>query len=206
MVNRKLTGEYYHQYINPDRTIDAGAQAVHGITNESLKDKPRFMNIASEFMKFVNGAELIIHNAPFDIGFLNYELSLTSQWKMITEYCGVLDTLQLARKMHSGQRNSLDALCKRYGVDNSKRDLHGALIDTDLLAQVYLAMTGGQGSFFDGMTDNQAANAKSEKSSINIPVQKHNLTVLHATTDELSEHGKYLELLKKQGKCKWEEQ
>lgn len=201
MINRKITGEFYHQYINPDREVEAAAQAVHGISNDFLRDKPRFADIAPDFMEFVNGAELIIHNAPFDIAFLNNELMLTSpgqMWKFITEYCSVIDTLQMARKMHSGQRNSLDALCKRYGVDNSKRDLHGALIDTDLLAQVYLAMTGGQGSFFDAMSESHHSQAKTEKTCINLPVQKHNLSILYASQEELAEHSRYLELLGKQ--------
>src|SRR5437868_1561540 len=131
MVNRKLTGEHYHQFVNPLREVEAAAMAVHGITNAFLTDKPIFSEIAKDLMKFIDGAELIIHNAPFDVSFLNNELFLSGQnYKTIAEYCSVIDTLSMARKLHPGQRNSLDALCKRYGVDNSKRDLHGALIDT----------------------------------------------------------------------------
>lgn len=204
MVNRRLTGEYYHQYINPEREVEAGAMAVHGITNEFLQDKPGFASIAKDLLAFIQGSELIIHNAPFDVSFLNNEFLLSRlNLKPVTEYCKIIDTLQLARQLHPGQRNSLDALCKRYGVDNSKRDLHGALIDTDLLAYVYLAMTGGQGCFFDAISESQAENIKSTETSINIPLQRHDLHVLLATQDELLEHTNYLELLKKQGKCQW---
>jgi len=204
MIDRKLTGNHYHQFINPRREIESGAVAVHGITNEFLADKPFFIDITKEFMEFVMGAELIIHNAPFDLSFINNELMLSRQeWKPVTDYCGVIDTLQLARKLHAGQRNNLDALCKRYGVDNSKRDLHGALVDAHLLAQVYLAMTGGQGSFFDVISDTQSNASKNIEATISIPVEKIQLCVLNATQEELLEHQKYLELLKKQGKCNW---
>lgn len=143
---RQLTGRHYHVYIQPDRTIDEGAIAVHGITDEYLKDKPRFKDIADEFFEFIQGAELVIHNAPFDIGFIENEFALQGQSERanVSEYCTVLDTLVLARERHPGQRNNLDALCKRYGVDNSGRDLHGALLDAEILAEVYLSMTGGQ--------------------------------------------------------------
>lgn len=152
-------------------------------------------------MNFIKGAELIIHNAPFDLSFLNNELLLARQdWKAITEYCNVIDTLQLARQLHPGQRNSLDALCKRYGVDNSKRDMHGALIDTDLLAQVYLCMTGGQGSFFDANHESQTETYQQAKMSTALPAEKHDLLVLQASPDELGEHLKYLDLLNEQGK------
>lgn len=204
MVDRKLTGKHYHQFINPKREIEAAAIAVHGITNEFLRDKPFFTDISKEFMEFVMGAELIIHNAPFDLSFINNELMLARQeWKPVTDYCGVIDTLQLARQLHAGQRNSLDALCKRYAVDNSKRDLHGALVDAHLLAQVYLAMTGGQGSFFDVLNESQNTTGSNTETSIHISVEKTSLCVLNATQDELLEHQKYLELLKKQGKCNW---
>ena len=199
MINRRLTGEFYHCYINPDREIEQAASNIHGITNDFLQDKPLFHLVAEELMNFINGAELIIHNAPFDLAFLNHEFSLTRlNFKPITDYCGVIDTLQLARKLHAGQRNSLDALCKRYGVDNSKRDLHGALIDTDLLAQVYLLMTGGQGSFFDSINENHGGMKENLRASIVQPAEKHDLKVLYATPEELLEHAKYLELLEKQ--------
>lgn len=204
MVNRKLTGKSYHQFINPRREIESGAIAVHGITNEFLRDKPVFTDIAKEFMDFILGAELIIHNAPFDVGFLNYELVLARlEWKSVTDHCGIIDTLQIARQMHPGQRNNLDALCKRYAVDNSRRDLHGALIDANLLAQVYLAMTGGQGSFFDVLNEDQSNEKKNTGPSVSMSVEKHHLVVLKASADELAEHSKYLDLLKKQGKCNW---
>lgn len=205
MVDRKLTGRHFHHYFNPEREVEEGALAVHGISNEFLRDKPLFNKLAQDFMDFVADAELIIHNAPFDLGFLNNELILTRQgWKTITEYCQVTDTLVIARKKHPGQRNSLDALCKRYGVDNTKREFHGALLDAHLLAQVYLAMTGGQGSIFEVMTD-AADTAVKQNRSVNSTLQeKHNLVVLRASESEENEHRTYLELLKKQGKCVWD--
>jgi DNA polymerase-3 subunit epsilon len=149
LVNRKLTGKHYHQYINPQRDIDEGAMAVHGISNDFLQNKPYFGDITKEFMDFIIDAELIIHNAPFDVGFINYELKLLkNSWKPLTDYCRIIDTLAMARQLHVGQRNSLDALCKRYSIDNSQRELHGALLDANLLARVYLAMTGGQATLF----------------------------------------------------------
>ena len=145
LVNRKLTGKHYHQYINPERNVDEGAMQVHGITDEFLEDKPLFANIVDEFLAFVGDSELVIHNAQFDVGFIDHELSkLKNQPKSIASLCQVVDTLALARNKHPGQRNNLDALCKRYMVDNSQRDLHGALLDAEILADVYLVMTGGQ--------------------------------------------------------------
>jgi len=145
VINRRVTGRHYHQYLNPDREIDEGAVEVHGITNEMLEDKPRFADIAGEFLDFIRGAELVIHNARFDVGFINHELKLLdSAAQPLSEFCSVLDTLALARKMHPGQKNSLDALCKRYDIDNSARELHGALLDAEILAETWLAMTGGQ--------------------------------------------------------------
>ena len=145
LLDRRLTGNTYHQYLQPDREIDAGAVEVHGITNEVLADKPRFADVAAEFLDFIRGAELVIHNAPFDVGFIDHEFALLADPPgPVAQHCMVLDTLVLARHMHPGQRNSLDALCKRYDIDNSQRDLHGALLDAEILADVYLAMTGGQ--------------------------------------------------------------
>ncbi len=144
LVDRRLTGETFHQYLNPDRQVDEGAVDVHGLDNEFLADKPRFAEVAEDFLQFVRGSELVIHNAPFDVGFLDHELQLMGHGDSIESCCDVLDTLTLARKLHPGQRNSLDALCKRYEVDNSNRELHGALLDAEILADVYLAMTGGQ--------------------------------------------------------------
>jgi DNA polymerase-3 subunit epsilon len=147
MVNRRLTGSEFHRFLNPDRDIDEGAVAVHGISRAQLETEPRFHEIVDEFLDFVKDAELVIHNADFDVGFLDHELKLMKHVKpRIADHCQVLDTLSLARKIHPGQRNSLDALCKRYEIDASKRDVHGALIDSELLARVYLAMTGGQSS------------------------------------------------------------
>jgi DNA polymerase-3 subunit epsilon len=145
LLDRKLSGNHFHVYLNPEREIDAGAVEVHGLSEEFLADKPHFQDIASDFLRFVEGAELIIHNAPFDVGFLNHELRLLmSETPLINDLCEILDTLQLARRKHPGQRNSLDALCRRYGIDNAHRSLHGALLDAEILAEVYLAMTGGQ--------------------------------------------------------------
>lgn len=204
MINRKLTGQHFHYYLNPERDVEAEALAVHGITKEFLLDKPLFSQIVKDLMDFISGAELIIHNAPFDVGFLNNELMLCRQhWRTIADYCRVIDTLPLARQLHVGQRNSLDALCKRYGVDNTKRDLHGALLDANLLAQVYLAMTGGQGSFFDTINDKQNASVAISQTNHDVVLEKHNLIVIKADENELEEHKKYLELLKKQGKCVW---
>jgi DNA polymerase-3 subunit epsilon len=147
IVNRRRTGRTFHRYLRPDREVDPGAIRVHGLTNEFLAGQPRFAEIATEFLEFVAGAELVIHNAAFDVAFLNAELKrLQPPPGLITDRCSVLDTLLLARKMHPGQRNSLDALCKRYSVDNSHRELHGALLDAQILLDVYLAMTGGQGA------------------------------------------------------------
>jgi DNA polymerase III subunit epsilon len=148
LTNRKLTGNHFHVYINPQREIEAAALEVHGITTEFLADKPLFAEVAESLVDFVQGAELIIHNAPFDIGFLDSELSaLKKGYKPVAEYCSVLDSLVMARKKHPGQKNNLDALCKRYMVDNTQRELHGALLDAEILADVYLMMTGGQSSF-----------------------------------------------------------
>ncbi|MEO8401417.1 MAG: DNA polymerase III subunit epsilon [Gammaproteobacteria bacterium] len=204
MINRKFTGKRYHQYINPERDSDEGALAVHGITKEFLQNKPVFAQVAQEFMDFIIDAELIIHNAPFDTGFINYELKLTKNgWKPLSKYCHVIDTLIMARQLHIGQRNSLDALCKRYSVDNSQRDLHGALLDAHLLAQVYLAMTGGQGSLFE---ENQATeSAKQETITLNkMTLQSRNLIVLMASAEELASHEMKLQAMNEKGKCLWE--
>jgi DNA polymerase III subunit epsilon len=147
VIYRRRTGKRFHCYLNPGRRVDEGALRVHGLSDEFLADKPHFGDIVEEFLDFIKGAELIIHNAPFDVGFLDYELALLgAKWGKISTHCQVFDTLALARQRHPGQKNSLDALCKRYGIDNSQRDLHGALLDAEILAEVYLAMTGGQAS------------------------------------------------------------
>ena len=145
VVGRRLTGRHFHQYLNPEREIDSGAMEVHGITNAMVADKPLFAHVVNELLDFIRGAELIIHNAPFDLGFLNYELQLLNRGgERIETLCSIVDTLVMARQRHPGQKNNLDALCQRYGVDNSQRELHGALLDAEILADVYLAMTGGQ--------------------------------------------------------------
>jgi len=162
LVNRRITGNHWHYYVNPDRAVDTGAFEVHGISGEFLQDKPRFSELAEEFHSYVAGAELVIHNAPFDVGFLNNEFALLeSPLAPLEENCGILDTLLLARQKHPGQKNNLDALCKRYGIDNSNRSLHGALLDARILAEVYLAMTGGQTSL--GLDAEQGAGSSQEQ-------------------------------------------
>lgn len=204
LINRKLTGKHFHHYINPEREIDEGAKAVHGITEDFLKTKPTFAVIAKEFMEFISGAELIIHNAPFDIGFINAELQLIDKkGKPISHYCSIIDTLLLAKQLHLGQRNSLDALCKRYNIDNTHRDYHGALLDAHLLAQVYLIMTGGQGSLFGESIATESVVAEQTFSSTLEPISNRNLIVLQANTDELEAHQTYLEKLKKKNRCVW---
>ncbi len=187
LINRRLTGNNLHIYINPMRHIDAGALEVHGITNEFLADKPLFTAIADTFLDFVKGAELIIHNAPFDIGFLDTELQdLNRGYKKMAEYCAILDTLAMARKKHPGQKNNLDALCKRYFVDNTQRELHGALLDAEILADVFLSMTGGQSSFALGQE-------YSSEGSANKPIKRLSkdrpaLRVIQATDEEEQAH------------------
>ena len=150
LVNRRLTDRQFHMYINPERLVDEGAMEVHGITNEFLQDKPLFKDVVDDFIDFIRGAELVIHNAPFDVGFMDSEFArLKPSVGKTIDFCTVFDSLVYARKKHPGQRNSLDALCKRYGIDNSHRDLHGALLDAEILSDVYLLMTGGQLSMLD---------------------------------------------------------
>ncbi len=205
LVNRRPTGERYHRYINPEREIDEGAQAVHGITSEFLADKPVFADIADEFVAFVSGAELIIHNAPFDVGFIDHELRrLDGSDPGLASRCQVLDTLGLARSMHPGQRNSLDALCKRYGVDNSSRELHGALLDARILADVYLAMTGGQARLFrSGGQSRRSASRVEEVRRVDRGDLV--LTVVEATADEIAAHEAKLDEIEKSagGTCAW---
>jgi DNA polymerase-3 subunit epsilon len=189
LINRKLTGNHYHQYINPHREIDQGAIEVHGITSDFLADKPAFEVIAAAFIDFVQGAELVIHNAPFDIGFLNAELQRVSGADMrVEDLCSVTDTLVMARAKHPGQRNSLDALCQRYTVDNSQRDLHGALLDAEILADVYLAMTGGQTTL--QLSDSGAASdgQKQAEQIIRLPDNRAALPVIKASPEELAAH------------------
>jgi DNA polymerase-3 subunit epsilon len=195
MVRRKLTGNTWHQYIKPDREVEAEAIEVHGITNEFLADKPRFAELAHEFLEFVRGAELIIHNAAFDIGFLNTELARNGINERVDEICTVVDTLMLARKKHPGQRNSLDALCRRYGIDNSHRELHGALLDSEILADVYLVLTGGQTSLQLGQGDSE--DGEGEEPIRRIDASALVLPIVRANTDEIALHEAFLDLLDK---------
>jgi len=197
LVNRRLTGNHYHQYINPLRAIDQGAIEVHGITNEFLADKPRFEQVAAEFVEYIADAELIIHNAPFDLGFLNSELErLEAGYLPVDIACNVVDTLVMARSRHPGQRNNLDALCQRYAVDNSQRDLHGALLDAEILADVYLAMTGGQTTF--QLSESAAREGEGSTAGERIrrlPKQRKPLPVLHANRQELTDHEAQLDAI-----------
>jgi DNA polymerase-3 subunit epsilon len=188
IVNRKITDRFYHQYLNPERAIDAGAQEVHGISLESLQDKPKFSDICDDFVEFIQGSELIIHNAVFDIGFLNAELEKTNSGN-IKSMCTVIDTLLQARQLHPGQRNNLDALCKRYEIDNSHRELHGALLDAQILAEVYLAMTGGQVSL--GLKADKKATQKKNKTK-QIAQRSFDLQIIEASVEELSAHDKLM--------------
>jgi len=201
MVNRRFTGHHLHKYINPEREIDEGAQAVHGITLEFLADKPKFADIADEFLEFINGAELIIHNAPFDIGFLNAELRRLDRVPVETVCSGVIDTLRMAKDLHPGKRNSLDALCERYEIDNSGRTLHGALLDTELLADVFLAMTRGQNSL---MIEPDAA-PRPNIGADGLVRERKPLTVRRASPEELAEHDSVLAAIDKESKgaCLW---
>jgi DNA polymerase-3 subunit epsilon len=204
MLNRRLSGRHFHQYVRPDRRIDAAAFAVHGISDEDLEDKPPFSEIAEEFLAFIDGAELIIHNAPFDVGFLDHELArLGGEQSPIKSCCSVLDTLALARELHPGQRNNLDALCKRYAVDNSERELHGALLDAEILAEVYLAMTGGQ-AILDLSAAAPATTARARTAS-GEAVTRGPLRVIHATDQELDAHRERLRAIDEasDGTCIW---
>ena len=204
LVKRRLTGKRFHVYINPDRIIDEGAIAVHGITNQFLDDKPHFEQIVEDFIAFIRGAELVIHNAPFDVGFINHEFSrLHNKTGTVADYSEVFDTLAYARKRHPGQRNSLDALCKRYSIDNSHRDLHGALLDAEILADVFLLMTGGQSSLLD------AGQSGMDVSSVNSDVKRVSadrpeLKVIRCNDEESAAHQQRLEAIEKaSGACIW---
>ncbi len=200
LLNRKLTGQRFHRYINPEREVEAGALAVHGLSNEFLQDKPKFGEIVAEFLEFIQGAELVIHNAGFDVGFLNNELAL-SRLSPLDQCCsGVVDTLKLARELHPGRKNSLDALCERYEIDNSGRTLHGALLDAELLAEVYLAMTRGQDSL---LIELEVAPVRSVQAGV--LGERYALRVLRAGEDELAEHERVLAEIDKdsRGGCLW---
>lgn len=200
MVSRRLTHRHLHYYFNPDREIDEGALAVHGISSEFLADKPRFGERATEFLDFIRGAELVIHNAPFDIGFLNYELSLLGMAPVETVCANVRDTLRMAKELHPGKKNNLDALCDRYGVDNSQRTLHGALLDAEILADVYLAMTRGQESLIIDLAPAETPGLTPGQRRSRAP-----LTVLRASDEELAAHARGLAAIQKEskGKCLW---
>ena len=191
--DRKHSDERFHSYLNPERSIDAAALEVHGITESFLADKPVFKDILESFVEFVTDAELVIHNAPFDLGFLNNELELAGHPHRLEDCCTVTDTLKLARELHPGQRNSLDALCRRYGVDNSGRTLHGALLDAEILADVYLAMTGGQTDLqLEGGLDQVATDRQLRRSDSNAG---RNFAIIPASDEELTAHRKWVELL-----------
>ncbi len=195
MVRRKLTGNNYHRYIKPDREVEAEAIEVHGITNEYLADKPKFAEVADEFLEFIRGAELIIHNAAFDVGFINTEFARNGIAERVEDICQVTDTLAMARKKYPGQRNSLDALCRRYGIDNSHRELHGALLDSEILADVYLSLTGGQTSLQlgqHGSGEDGEAEAIRRLDTSNLPLQ-----VLKPSEEEMRAHEAFLDLLDK---------
>jgi len=211
LVNRRLTGREFHRFLNPDRDIDEGAEAVHGISRADLETAPRFHEVVDEFLEFVRDTELVIHNAPFDVGFIEHELALMEHPKPgIEDHATVLDTLALARELHPGQRNSLDALCKRYEVDASKRDVHGALIDSELLANVYLAMTGGQSLLLldeepDAVIDRgQGAQAHNGGTLSAASAANLDLVVIEASPEEAAAHDAMLEKIRKSGACVWD--
>ena len=205
LVNRRVTERHFHQYIRPDREIEAGALEVHGITNEFLKDKPRFASIAQDFIAFIDGAEVIIHNAPFDVGFINHELSLSGEARgRLEDHCTIVDTLELARQLHPGQKNSLDALCKRYAVDNSQRTRHGALLDAEILADVYLSMTGGQATLALGGEETPVI-GESRSSQRRRMIEHPPLRIIRASPQEIEAHVKRLEAIDvvSKGQCIW---
>lgn len=198
LIDRKLTHRHFHRYVNPQREIDDGALAVHGITREYLEDKPEFVDIADEFLAFIGGAELIIHNAPFDISFLDNELArLGGTQRRVEDACTVVDTLAMARHKHPGQKNSLDALCRRYDVDNSQRDLHGALLDAEILADVYLMMTGGQTALFVA-DETEVSNGSEVFVVVRIPSDRPKLRIVVASEGELTRHDVMLDQIDRQ--------
>ncbi|MCB1760909.1 MAG: DNA polymerase III subunit epsilon [Gammaproteobacteria bacterium] len=204
MVERRLTGRNFHQYLQPDREIDKAAEEVHGISNAFLADKPRFGDVVVDLMDFLRGAELIIHNAPFDVGFLNHELQrLPQQWQPLQQLCEITDTLALAKRIHPGQRNSLDALCKRYDIDNSQRELHGALLDSEILAEVYLAMTGGQAALL--LDSGEDAAADGVQAIRRVAGERAPLAVIRASGEELALHRAALAGIDRAsgGNCLW---
>jgi DNA polymerase-3 subunit epsilon len=206
IINRRLTGREFHRRVDPERDIDEGAQRVHGISRESLIGQPRFADVADELLDFIRDGELVIHNAEFDVGFLEHELQLMNHAQpVISQHAMVLDTLSLARQMHPGQRNSLDALCKRYAVDASQRDVHGALIDAELLARVYLSMTGGQAAL--SLDADDSSNARTQNRTATRR-RRDDLTfvVISASVDDVAAHNTMLDRMQDEGACLWREQ
>ena len=198
MHKRKLTKRHFHVYINPEREVEEEAFRVHGISNEFLADKPLFREVAQEFLDFIRGAELIIHNAPFDVGFIDHEFAKLGGFPKVADICTVFDSLVYARQKHPGQKNNLDALCKRYGIDNSHRDLHGALLDAEILADVYLMMTGGQTSL--GLSASQEEGSQQEQQTTGLrrlDVNRPRLKVIRANADELAAHEARLDMIDK---------
>ena len=201
--NRRITGREYHCYLNPEREIDEGAARVHGLTLDKLRDKPLFQDVAEEFLGFIRDSELVIHNAKFDVGFLDSELSIIKHdLRSIEKHALVLDTLALAREMHPGKKNSLDALCNRYMVDRSMRQVHGALIDADLLAKVYLAMTGGQDTFDLEEISNNDLLAK----EVNVSKEQLSQIFRQANADEIQAHEEFLDKMSKEKSCLWRDE
>ncbi len=207
LVNRRRTGRTFHHYIQPDREVDPGAMEVHGITNEFLQGKPRFADLAGEFLEFIRGADLVIHNAPFDVGFIDYEFTLLQQeTPRVSDICTVTDTLVMARGMYPGQRNSLDALCRRLEIDNSHRELHGALLDAEILAEVYLTMTGGQTALSLGSEDeDKLGGGTTVRGPRRLATDRPALRVVQPTTAEEEAHQAWLDRLDKAvgGSCVW---
>jgi len=203
VINRRVTSNHWHHYINPDREVDAGAYNVHGISNEFLQDKPRFHELVDDFLGYIQGAELIIHNAPFDVGFLNHEIALLDEPRpAIADICSVLDTLVMARQKHPGQKNNLDALCKRYEIDNSDRTLHGALLDSEILAEIFLLMTGGQTTLT--LESEETAQNLDMQQALVSDINQQDLIIWPVEEQDLARHQEYLELLQdKAGKCAW---
>lgn len=201
IVDRKLTGNHFHVYIKPDRLIDSAAINVHGITDEFLVDKPMYREVHKEFLEFIKGAELVAHNAPFDIGFMDYEFSkLNASIGKTAEYCKITDTLDMAKKLFPGKRNNLDILCDRYGIDNSHRTLHGALLDAEILADVYLLMTGGQTLMRFGDSPNGSGDENQIKRVIK---RDKGLKIIHASADEIEAHELRLDIVEKSGPSLW---
>lgn len=193
LVNRRATGNNYHQYLNPEREIDQGAIDIHGITNEFLRDRPRFADIAEDVLQFLSGAELIIHNAPFDVGFLDNEFRLLGGTPVrISECCRVIDTLQMARRLHPGQKNDLDSLCRRYEVDNTQRTLHGALLDAEILADVYMVMTGGQAGLFEEARGAPGDRGVAASSIRRLPPDRPRTAVIVADREESAAHERWI--------------